>query len=122
MTTTTETTYRYTVMGSWPFPTDMLRRDRSGAASLHDEESLSALSGDHAGNDGEVRIRLAGECLPNIERWESSGWKVVEGDEAVRREMRRVALIKAAKAAPAEIKMGTLPHDGRKSPSAELVA
>jgi hypothetical protein len=119
---TSKTTYRYTVQGRWPFPTDMLRRDRSEAASMHDEEAIKALSDPLVCHlDGVVRIRLVGEELPYFARWESFGWKVVNGDEKVRREMDLEAASKefADRAAKMTEAPDYLDHDPTR---AELVA
>jgi hypothetical protein len=119
----TAKSYRYTVQGAWPFPTDMLRYDNSHAASLHDEEVVDGLSGEVCGLDGEVRIRLTGDQMPNIARWESCGWKVVDGDANVRLRMLEEQAIKRDKAATAdEIDMGRLDHDPSRAEACDAAA
>lgn len=121
----TEQTFRYTVQGRWPFPADMLRHDNSHAASLHDQETVVALSDELVcGLDGEVRIRLTGDQLPNMARWESFGWKVVDGDENVRFRMLEEAGIKQEKAerASEDIELGKLDHDPSRAEVCEAAA
>lgn len=122
ITETNEATYRYTVKGRWPFPVDMLRRDRSAGASKDDEEAIKALSDPLVCPvDNEVRIRLTGPEMPYFERWESFGWKVVDGDEKIRHEMDSKAASKefAERAAKLTEAPDYLDHDPTR---AEMVA
>ncbi|RWB29624.1 MAG: hypothetical protein EOQ41_16060 [Mesorhizobium sp.] len=75
----------YTVTGSWPFPLDMLRYDRSRAATPEDQSKIDAPSSDYAANReairDEVSITLVMQQMhkfaaPATARWESFGWKV----------------------------------------------
>lgn len=71
--------FRYTVVGRWPFPLDMLRHDQSAAATPQDQELVDRLSADFLSSevpDGRVSIRLVGPSKPNTARWESFGWSV----------------------------------------------
>jgi hypothetical protein len=76
----------YTVEGRWPFPTDMLRYDRSRAATPEDEEKIDALSGmnspDGLSVEPKIRIGLVieeGNSIgPNDARWRSFDWDVVD--------------------------------------------
>lgn len=89
--------FHYVVEGRWPFPLDMLRRDRSRPATTADQMLIDLLSceiedmGDTAEDrrayrDEVVQINLV---IPNASRrerpltprWESFGWSV-PGDEA----------------------------------------
>ncbi|AFU86775.1 hypothetical protein D869_gp139 [Caulobacter phage CcrRogue] len=77
----------YTVKGSWPFPTDMLRYDDAKPATVFASETINRLSGDYAPSresirdEVEIRLIRIKRGLPAIDRWESFGWKVVNGDE-----------------------------------------
>ncbi|AXQ68487.1 hypothetical protein HOT99_gp130 [Caulobacter phage CcrBL10] len=77
----------YTVKGSWPFPTDMLRYDDAKPATVFASETINRLSGDYAPSresirdEVEIRLIRVKRGLPAIDRWESFGWKVVNGDE-----------------------------------------
>ena len=76
--------HRYTVRGHWPFPTDMLRRDLSIAASPEDQALIDRLSTVHAVYSDafeDVEINLVGASKPNWERWESFCWAVVNNPE-----------------------------------------
>jgi hypothetical protein len=76
--------YHYQVAGRWPFPTDMLRRDESEALSDADHRVVVSLSGDHMPDYAphlEAPINLIGPNRPNVERWNSFDWKVIEIDE-----------------------------------------
>lgn len=73
----------YTVSGRWPFPEDMLRRDRSVPVSDKDRAKIDRLSGDSAPEDGgaieEIRLVIPAanfQLRPNHERWKSFGWEV----------------------------------------------
>lgn len=72
--------HEYTVVGAWPFPLDMLRRDGSHPASRKDRLLIERLSGSFCHDKGdmhdEVEIRLKGPNKPNTARWESFKWKV----------------------------------------------
>jgi len=72
-----ETTY--VVRGHWPFPTDMLRKDQSRAATDGDQAIIDRLSGQFAPDRDafeKVEIRLIGPNKPNTARWESFKWEV----------------------------------------------
>lgn len=75
--------YTYTVRGTWPFPTDMLRYDDAEAASSHDQSVIDRLSGENAPEDmslEELRrsttVTLFGLHRPTERRWRSFGWRV----------------------------------------------
>lgn len=75
--------FKYAVTGEWPFPTDMLRRDRSAGASDQDKELIAVYSGEtlhNAEHPDTVTIHLAGPDRPMVERWKSFGWEVVWDD------------------------------------------
>lgn len=81
---------RYAVVGSWPFPLDMLRRDNAVPASVADEALVHALSQESAPERGlepvtiNLVIRDADRFTrPCTERWVSFGWQV-PGDEEYR--------------------------------------
>lgn len=75
---------QYTVVGSWPFPLDMLRHDQSRAATPVDQAKIDRLSGESAPDlaalDEKVEITLVAESsglrFCNAARWESFGWQV----------------------------------------------
>lgn len=83
--------FHYTVKGRWPFPLDMLRRDRSVAASPEDQEHIDFLSSPCAPDRDAIRTRRvinlvilgAGRWRPNTARWRSFGWDVPD-DETFR--------------------------------------
>lgn len=85
----------YTVEGLWPFPLDMLRHDGSYPATADDQEKIERLSRactiDGFGLSAKVRIQLrkGWSGLPNDERWQSFGWKVVEHPAMPRIELDR---------------------------------
>lgn len=71
----------YTVKGSWPFPTDMLRHDCARAATDADQAIISRLSREHAPDraafrDVQINLIAAEGWKPNTARWESFGWSV----------------------------------------------
>lgn len=71
--------HTYTVVGSWPFPLDMLRHDQSAAASRDDQVMIDRYAAEHAPDDGvfqNASITLCGWNKPNTARWESFGWAV----------------------------------------------
>lgn len=77
----------YTVVGIWPFPTDMLRHDEAVAASAADRAMIKHLSGEHAPDRAafkkvEIKLVMDGDWFkgrrPNTKRWESFGWTVVD--------------------------------------------
>lgn len=76
--------YRYAVQGLWPFPLDMLRRDQSEALTDTDKFLIEDISEDSRPDhipDREHTIKLTGPNVPNVERWNSFGWKVIEIEE-----------------------------------------
>lgn len=72
----------YVVEGPYPFPMDMLRREFSYPATTNDANALGAAA-DVRSPDGVHRVRLITTALwpwqLNAARWESMGWKIVEG-------------------------------------------
>jgi hypothetical protein len=87
----------YSVEGIWPFPLDMLRHDQARAATPKDQDIINRMVGDVSDHDlgmSKVKIDLVmeggeplpgrpkGRWRPNIERWESFGWKV-SGDAEI---------------------------------------
>lgn len=104
--------FHYVVEGRWPFPLDMLRRDRSRAASTADQMLIDLLSCEVAGHGdtSEERRKFRSEVVqvnlvipnagrnerPLTARWESFGWSV-PGDEhraLQKREEGRLARLK----------------------------
>lgn len=82
--------FHYAVVGSWPFPLDMLRRDRSVAATAEDQAKIDRLSQEAAPDLQAIRqkvkinlvIRDAGRWeKPLTARWESFGWTVPDDEE-----------------------------------------
>jgi hypothetical protein len=81
--------FHYTVRGSWPFPLDMLRHDRSHAATPEDEAIIERLSKDHAEDrdaiPDKVTVNLvipdAGTERPNTARWRSWNWDIPDDIE-----------------------------------------
>jgi hypothetical protein len=76
--------FHYTVKGSWPFPTDMLRRDCSRAATPEDQAIVDRLSKDYAEDRDAIRNAVTINLVmpntehwrPNTARWASFGWEV----------------------------------------------
>jgi hypothetical protein len=86
------TDFHYTVKGSWPFPTDMLRRDCSRPATPEDEAIIERLSKPYAEDRDAIRNEVTVSLvIPNAERhmrpltarWRSFGWDV-SGDAECR--------------------------------------
>lgn len=81
--------YHYSVKGGWPFPLDMLRRDRAVPASKEDQAVIDSLSGPHAPDRDAIRldhvvklvIKDAGRDRPDTARWRSFGWDVPDDKE-----------------------------------------
>ncbi len=77
--------FTYTVRGSWPFPTDMLRYDDSKAATPEDQAMIDRLSSENAPDleslQNRVSITLIGNFKPNTARWESFLWTVPDDFE-----------------------------------------
>lgn len=76
---------RYTVRGSGSFPEDMLRYDRSKAATPEDVEWMKGrherelmLKIEHEGPRTHIKRLIASKHVPTIGRWESFGWTVTE--------------------------------------------
>lgn len=74
---------RYAVIGKWPFPTDMLRRDYARPATDEDAARIDSLTQESSPDPvgGHLRrhiVNLVSAVFPNIERWKSFGWNVVE--------------------------------------------
>lgn len=76
---------QYTVEGRWPFPVDMLRRDRSRALTVDDQSVIDELSRDYAADRSMIARRVSINLVienatrydfPNTARWESFGWRV----------------------------------------------
>ena len=103
----------YTVLGTWPFPVDMLRYDGSQPATPADKAAVDRLSGEFAPDQQALRVPVAvtlemgalGRRQPCTARWESFGWQVpADGDyrlskalaaqEAQREVLRKSALAK----------------------------
>ena len=85
-----ETDFHYAVRGSWPFPVDMLRRDRSRAATPDDQAIIDRLSRDHAEDCDAIRNSVTVNLvIPNADRrmrpltarWRSFGWDVPDDVE-----------------------------------------
>jgi len=64
------TVYRYRVSGSGEFPLDMLRHDAAWPASTDDCGWI--------GHRIKRSLNLVSHHTPNVERWDSFGWKVEE--------------------------------------------
>lgn len=73
--------YTYTVKGTWPFPTDMLRYDDAQPITDADKANIEKLSTENAESVEDLRlpveIQLTGPRWPTLERWRSFGWKVL---------------------------------------------
>ena len=73
--------YTYQVLGSWPFPTDMLRYDDAVPATDADKTTIERLSSDNAASDDDIKLKtlltLKGSRRPTERRWESFLWEVV---------------------------------------------
>ena len=124
---------RYVVRGSWPFPTDMLRRDSARAASPEDAETIALLSQKYAPDIEAIRtprdVALIGpewdRWRPDWRRWDSFGWIVVDDPERLadlaerkatteRKDAYRSAMMKLDPAEKAAIEW----YAGRRLPSA----
>lgn len=68
--------WQYRVTGHWPFPTDMLRRDRAKGANADAKSLIELFSRDINPQRGQVAILILGEEKPTIARWKSFGWNV----------------------------------------------
>lgn len=71
--------YTYTVSGSWPFPTDMLRYDSAQALTENDQFLINALSAspdEYKGDLRRVSVQLVGPRPPTYGRWRSFCWRV----------------------------------------------
>lgn len=94
--------YTYTVKGHWPFPLDMLRKDRSQAATPEDQAKIDLLTRslndlaadgyDHAARRSLRRDKIEVNLVipqatpfetPVVGRWESFSWEVVGPSEIV---------------------------------------
>jgi hypothetical protein len=74
--------HTYTVRGLYSFPIDMLRYDRSFPTDESETGNIATtipfMSNEVAKEP--IEIRLTGIAYPNMRRWDSFGWKVVEVD------------------------------------------
>lgn len=79
------TYWKFTVTGSWPFPTDMLRRDRAKGATLEDAEVIQRLSNQTVSNgiERDVTVTILSGERPTIKRWKSFAWEVGDRIESV---------------------------------------
>lgn len=76
--------HRFTVVGRWSFPTDMMRYDNCQPATDADRDLIEKLSGDHCPNDIDIRkhyeVNLVAESHrffePTEDRWASFDWHV----------------------------------------------
>jgi hypothetical protein len=71
----------FTVEGTYPFPTDMLRYDACWPATDHDTVQLSEACSLRRTSDPkrkrQVKLYTNAINRPTVGRWESFGWKVV---------------------------------------------
>lgn len=89
----------YVVIGRWPFPIDMLRRDRSEPATTKDADLIAMLSSDTIVDEmttGPHTIVLRakdrfGRLGVAVERWKSFQWNVIEDHEHVSRWIEELA-------------------------------
>lgn len=77
--------WKYTVEGRWPFPVDMLRRDRAVGASPEDAKAIVDLSGavPEEKDERKAVICILSEERPTKARWKSFGWIVSERIDSV---------------------------------------
>lgn len=70
---------KYTVKGGRPFPIDMLRYDQSWPESETDARVIEAcLDYAQPGQHRTVTLLTDSPQPPNVDRWRSFGWDVVE--------------------------------------------
>jgi hypothetical protein len=72
-------TYRFTVEGSWDFPTDMLRYDHCYPVDTDSALEISRCrrcEGSYEGRSKNGKVHLMGSNVPTEERWKSFGWLV----------------------------------------------
>lgn len=67
--------FRFTVAGSSSFPLDMLRSDTCWPTTADDVIRLAQMRG---ADCSAMLIRMTGITDPNLERWKSFGWRVIE--------------------------------------------
>jgi chromosome segregation ATPase len=78
--------WKYTVEGRWPFPVDMLRRDRAVGASPEDAQAIIDLSAEFMPEekaDRKAIICILSEERPTKARWKSFNWTVSERIDSV---------------------------------------
>lgn len=80
-------TFRFTVRGTYPFPTDMLRYDQAYPRSEQDSYKIrDSISRELEGPiDIELAVKIVDRRFwePTNARWESFGWTVVKTEEVV---------------------------------------
>jgi len=108
-----EKTYTYVVESTkyGEFPRDMLRRDDSRPATPEDADLIERLC-DFLSNKSDlprkVRVRLemtSERYPPNVERWESFGWAVIESNHPL---TTRLSPSKSTKLHPDELRQKTI--------------
>lgn len=71
----------YSVEGTWPFPTDMLRYDNAKPIGRVSRERVERLSKEHADSRDDIRnpqrVDLVSEQRPHAARWASFGWRII---------------------------------------------
>lgn len=72
--------YKFSVRGSVALPIDMLRYDQCWPATEVDAKRAAASI--RFETEGSVTIELRGPRRPTLARWESFGWRVIEGSIA----------------------------------------
>lgn len=65
---------RFVVVGSLPFPLDMLRYDKAWPASEQSAERMERTI--RCDNDGPMEIVICTRNKLTVGRWESRGWRV----------------------------------------------
>jgi hypothetical protein len=67
--------YRYIVQGTGPFPVDMLRYDQAWPAREGEVEATQARGSALERHE----VHVMGLALPTPARWESFGWRILNG-------------------------------------------
>ena len=71
---------KFTVMGTTPFPKDMLRYDHCYPSCIDAVNEIEASE-----YPGEIRrVKLRGELAPTLGRWKSFGWTIIEIEDTRR--------------------------------------
>jgi YD repeat-containing protein len=72
-----KTRTEYTVVGTRPFPIDMLRYDCAWPTSSQDAQKIAdTFDWDSRGQMVEIKLSTDYQFAPEHRRWESFGWRV----------------------------------------------